>query len=189
MSNIKIHEGIFLAVIHTHGASIRCGGIDVPFFREKMIVKQYTRSGSVYRPVINWKNVILRFVLAILLTIGLTLAIAKLLEAFAIEESANRILSFIGAVFFLPGDNIRFKLFFLILIWIVLLRLKHILIFFVYLYQKYASESTRSLCRFRPSCSQYTIMALEKYGAIIGTYKGFKRFMRCRAPNGGYDYP
>lgn len=46
-------------------------------------------------------------------------------------------------------------------------------------------------CRFMPSCSNYTILALEKYGFWIGWYKGFKRILRCMPdiPYGTIDYP
>ena len=43
-------------------------------------------------------------------------------------------------------------------------------------------------CRYYPTCSNYTIMALEKYGFIKGWYLGIKRILRCN-PFGksGYD--
>jgi uncharacterized protein len=42
-------------------------------------------------------------------------------------------------------------------------------------------------CRFTPSCSQYTIKALEKYGTIKGILMGVKRFSKCH-PFGGFGY-
>lgn len=46
-------------------------------------------------------------------------------------------------------------------------------------------------CRFIPSCSNYTILVLDKYGFWIGWYKGYKRIMRCLpdVPFGTPDYP
>ena len=43
-------------------------------------------------------------------------------------------------------------------------------------------------CRFTPTCSHYTIEAVEKHGAIKGTLLGIKRFSKCH-PFGtsGYD--
>ncbi len=35
------------------------------------------------------------------------------------------------------------------------------------------------VCVFYPSCSDYTIQAIEKYGVIKGLYKGIKRIIRC----------
>lgn len=45
----------------------------------------------------------------------------------------------------------------------------------------------RAACRFTPSCSEYTRIAIEKYGAIRGSWMGLRRICRCR-PGGGYGY-
>ena len=42
-------------------------------------------------------------------------------------------------------------------------------------------------CRYQPSCSQYAIEAIEKYGPIKGGWLGFKRIMRCH-PWGGHGH-
>ena len=43
-------------------------------------------------------------------------------------------------------------------------------------------------CRFTPSCSQYTIDALERFGAVKGLVMGFKRVVRCHPWGGsGWD--
>ena len=43
-------------------------------------------------------------------------------------------------------------------------------------------------CRFYPTCSQYCKEAIQKYGAIKGSYLGIKRILRCHPGNpGGYD--
>jgi len=34
-------------------------------------------------------------------------------------------------------------------------------------------------CRYTPTCSQYTLEAVEKYGPIKGLFLGFKRILRC----------
>jgi hypothetical protein len=45
-------------------------------------------------------------------------------------------------------------------------------------------------CRFRPTCSNYMIEAVEKYGAIRGMLKGIWRILRCNPLcRGGYDPP
>jgi uncharacterized protein len=45
-------------------------------------------------------------------------------------------------------------------------------------------------CRFQPTCSAYFIQAIEKYGAVRGTWRGLKRIGRCHPFNrGGYDPP
>ena len=42
-------------------------------------------------------------------------------------------------------------------------------------------------CRFYPTCSNYSIEAIEKYGCLKGTIMALKRIIRCR-PFGGYGY-
>ena len=59
----------------------------------------------------------------------------------------------------------------------------------VLIYKASAPLSVRSQCRFVPTCSTYMIMAIKKYGLIIGIIKGIKRLLRCKPPNGGEDYP
>jgi len=66
------------------------------------------------------------------------------------------------------------------------------LIFVIKLYKKAISPVLTVLfgnaCRFTPSCSQYTIEALEKYGAARGLVLGIKRFSKCHPWGGsGFD--
>jgi len=59
----------------------------------------------------------------------------------------------------------------------------------VRLYQRTAPKRLRAACRFQPSCSEYMILAVQKYGSMKGFFMGMWRTMRCRRPNGGEDYP
>ncbi len=70
--------------------------------------------------------------------------------------------------------------------------MKIFLIFLLTSYQRIVSPTLEVLlgkaCRFTPTCSQYTIEALEKYGASKGLSLGIKRFLRCHPWGGsGYD--
>ena len=57
-------------------------------------------------------------------------------------------------------------------------------------YQNWISPSLPKMCRFEPSCSQYFIEAVQKYGPLKGTLKGIWRILRCNPWNpGGYDPP
>ncbi len=67
--------------------------------------------------------------------------------------------------------------------------LKYILILMIKIYQKIAPISIRSKCRFEPSCSNYMLQSLEKYGLFKGLKKGINRLKRCNINDGGYDYP
>jgi putative membrane protein insertion efficiency factor len=45
-------------------------------------------------------------------------------------------------------------------------------------------------CRFQPTCSNYMIQSVQKYGALRGARKGIWRICRCHPWNpGGYDPP
>ncbi|MFA5143191.1 MAG: membrane protein insertion efficiency factor YidD [Candidatus Omnitrophota bacterium] len=55
-------------------------------------------------------------------------------------------------------------------------------------YRNYLSPFKLQCCRFYPSCSQYTIEAVERYGFLKGMLKGTKRILRCHPfSKGGYD--
>ena len=57
--------------------------------------------------------------------------------------------------------------------------MKKLLIKLVRLYQKYISPLRPACCRYIPTCSQNAIEALEKYGALKGSWLALKRFSRC----------
>lgn len=67
--------------------------------------------------------------------------------------------------------------------------LKRIIICIVKIYQRYAPATLRNKCRFEPSCSQYMILALQKYGLRKGLLMGIDRMKRCNTDGGGFDYP
>jgi len=68
--------------------------------------------------------------------------------------------------------------------------MKKIFLGAIRVYQKTISPMMGHHCRFYPSCSQYCYLAIEKHGAIKGTWKGFKRILKCHPWNkGGIDKP
>jgi putative membrane protein insertion efficiency factor len=57
-------------------------------------------------------------------------------------------------------------------------------------YQKFLSPIFGRQCRFYPTCSQYFILAVEKYGVISGSLRGVWRILKCQPFHpGGYDPP
>ena len=65
--------------------------------------------------------------------------------------------------------------------------MKKIFLFLIGIYQWF-SKFTPPVCRFYPTCSEYTKQAIIKYGVIKGGLKGLKRILRCHPFNeGGYD--
>lgn len=66
--------------------------------------------------------------------------------------------------------------------------MKNILIFFIKTYQKIISPILGPRCRFYPTCSNYAITALKKYGVIKGGALTLRRILKCHPFNkGGYD--
>ncbi|MCX7909833.1 MAG: membrane protein insertion efficiency factor YidD [Ignavibacteria bacterium] len=66
--------------------------------------------------------------------------------------------------------------------------MKYILIFLVKVYQYMISPLFPPSCRFYPTCSNYSIEALKKYGAIKGLWLSVRRIIRCNPLHpGGYD--
>ena len=65
--------------------------------------------------------------------------------------------------------------------------LKYLFIGLVKFYQYCISPLTPASCRYTPTCSQYALEALQKYGAFKGGWMALKRIVRCH-PWGGYGY-
>ncbi len=66
--------------------------------------------------------------------------------------------------------------------------MKYILILLIRVYQETFSRVLPPSCRFTPSCSQYGLEAIRKYGTFKGGWLTIKRIARCHPFNpGGYD--
>lgn len=66
--------------------------------------------------------------------------------------------------------------------------MKKIFVLIIKFYQVAISPYTRPSCRFQPTCSHYSVEALEKHGFLKGTYLSIRRILRCHPfHEGGYD--
>jgi len=66
--------------------------------------------------------------------------------------------------------------------------MRWVLIFLVRGYQVAVSPLVPSTCRFMPSCSAYAVEALERHGALQGSWLTIRRLARCHPfCVGGYD--
>ena len=66
--------------------------------------------------------------------------------------------------------------------------MKKILIFLIRCYQKYLSPLKSTRCPYIPTCSQYGLEAVQKYGAVKGCVLAAWRILRCNPfSKGGYD--
>lgn len=122
---------------------------------------------TLVRPKLHFFKVLLRIVISLIIS-----SVAGVSTFLLFESVIASILAGIG-----------------VLLVICIIFAKRILIWFVLVYQRFASKERRERCRFEPSCSEYMILALQKYGLIKGLKKGINRLLRCKPPNGGVDFP
>jgi len=55
-------------------------------------------------------------------------------------------------------------------------------------YKRFISPLLPSACRFHPTCSEYMLEAVNKYGAVRGIWMGARRLLRCHPfHEGGFD--
>ncbi len=54
-------------------------------------------------------------------------------------------------------------------------------------YQRAVSPLMGPSCRFTPTCSEFAVGAIDRFGALSGGWLAFKRILRCH-PLGGHDY-
>ena len=65
---------------------------------------------------------------------------------------------------------------------------RRIALFVLRFYKRFISPLLPPMCRFEPTCSVYTMQAVEKYGVLRGVWLGMKRLGRCHPFNpGGWD--
>lgn len=57
--------------------------------------------------------------------------------------------------------------------------MKRFLFWLIRFYQRNISPYRSACCRFTPTCSAYAMEAIEKYGALKGSFLALKRFLRC----------
>ncbi len=66
--------------------------------------------------------------------------------------------------------------------------MKVVFILLIKLYRSFISPLKPPTCRFVPTCSEYALLAIEKYGVVRGLYLSLRRILRCHPFNpGGYD--
>ncbi|OGO83700.1 MAG: membrane protein insertion efficiency factor YidD [Clostridiales bacterium GWC2_40_7] len=66
--------------------------------------------------------------------------------------------------------------------------IRRILTGLIKLYRKWISPLKKPSCRFYPTCSQYALDAIGRYGALKGSWLTIKRLLKCHPFHpGGYD--
>jgi putative component of membrane protein insertase Oxa1/YidC/SpoIIIJ protein YidD len=133
---------------------------------EQQQVKEYCLNHTLVRPEINWQK--------LFLIVALYLAICALLIAASVLLTGHFSAWAVDVCLALP------LLVFGNAIGICLLKL----------YQRYAPERVRRQCSCKPSCSEYALLAFEKYYWMKALYLTCRRvFFTCQAPGYHLDYP
>lgn len=66
--------------------------------------------------------------------------------------------------------------------------MKGVLLSMIRFYRRFISPLKSPCCRFIPTCSEYALEAIQKYGAIKGSWLAVKRILKCHPfHKGGYD--
>lgn len=66
--------------------------------------------------------------------------------------------------------------------------MRRLVIGLIQVYRKFLSPMLPPTCRYEPSCSLYTVQAIEKYGVLKGLFMGILRVLRCHPfAKGGFD--
>ena len=67
-------------------------------------------------------------------------------------------------------------------------RVRKVFIGLIQIYRRFLSPMLPPTCRYEPSCSLYTVQAIEKYGVLKGLFMGILRVLRCHPfARGGFD--
>jgi putative membrane protein insertion efficiency factor len=143
------------------------GNIGQSLFGDPSDPRSYLYVRELKRPRLNWFKIICGVVLPPIVTFALTI-IMHLLG-----------LSMLCAILI---ATLLFALY-------LIVTAKRGAIALVRIYQALAPKSIREKCRFEPSCSEYMVLSIEKYGVLRGVLKGIGRLKRCNVKNGGFDYP
>lgn len=161
--------------------------MEMPSQEEQIIAEEYVLERPLDRPDTDIKKAVKSVVV-------------YLLSSLAMGFSMLYLFSWLG-IFALFSDcicdfreqhSIWFSILFILLVYFIvgLFCLKKVVIGCIKLYQHYAPEQIRRRCLFKPTCSEYAILAIQKYGLIIGLIKSYIRlFKKCRGNIYRIDYP
>ena len=66
--------------------------------------------------------------------------------------------------------------------------IQKLILTFIIFYQRFVSPLTVPACRFYPSCSEYSLQAIKRYGPWRGLWLSLRRILKCHPFHpGGYD--
>lgn len=150
----------------------------IPHYINDPVINRLTApENKLYRPKISFVKAALVVIGTVIATLSVSFLLALLFRKTGVFvfENKSQLQAFLSVYWIAQ-------------LLVLVLTLRYIMIWFIRVYQRYAKSETRLRCCYTPSCSEYTILALKKYGALIGGIKAVKRLLRC-GPPGGIDYP
>jgi putative membrane protein insertion efficiency factor len=66
--------------------------------------------------------------------------------------------------------------------------MQKLILSFIIFYQRFVSPLTAPTCRFFPTCSEYALQAIKRYGLWRGLWLSLRRILKCHPFHpGGYD--
>ena len=150
----------------------------IPHYINDPVINRLTApENKLYRPKISFVKAALVVIGTVIATLGISFLLALLFRKIGWFEFENK-----------SQPQVFLSVYWIVQLLVLVLTLRYIMIWFIRVYQRYAKSETRLRCCYTPSCSEYAILALKKYGALIGGIKAVRRLLRC-GPPGGIDYP
>lgn len=150
----------------------------MPSPEEQEAVEWYVLERPLVRPNTSYKKVALCVSLFLLANCGVTILLYCLLRWLGMSSFSPQVISR-----FYTEHHTAFVILLTLTQFFIggVIALKPALIGAIRLYQRYAPERVRRKCMFKPTCSEYAILAIEKYGVIRGLHKAYIRlFKKCR---------
>ena len=160
---------------------------EIPTEWEQNVAEIYVNFRELVRPKTNFKKALICVLFFVLVTSLITWFIHIVFSTVGIfAYIPKNMLVFYEEHFFLSIIVLYVIVFFINLFFC----LKYAVIGVIKLYQHYAPDEIRRRCLFMPTCSEYAIIAIRKYGITIGLYKSyFRLFFRCKGNIYMIDFP
>lgn len=161
--------------------------MEMPSQEEQMIAEQYVLERVIERPDTD----VIKAIKCVFIYVAASIAISLV---------SFHLFDWLGIFYMLPESFLNiyeehpfmfgFLFFAFVFVIVGLLNLRRAVIGIIRLYQHYAPEEIRRRCLFKPTCSEYAILAIQKYGVVIGLCKAYIRlFKKCRGNIYRIDYP
>lgn len=160
---------------------------EMPSQQIQDMVEQYCLYKPLVRPKTSWRTAAVTAFLFLAVSLILTFIVIKI-------SNLNGVFSYLPQWFVEIKEKHPFLekciVYFIVSFVMLFFSLRYILIGLVHIYQHYADEEIRRRCLLRPTCSEYMILSIEKFGSLIGGIKGIYRLLFvCRGNIYRIDYP